>query len=181
MKALEWGKSHEDTARSCYINEKVAAHGNSYKVVTTGIHVCMQKPWLAASPDGLVEDPSETPDRRHGLLEIKCPYSARMHKPEAVCIEFNRFCCGLVNGIPTLKINHDYYYQIQGALYITGRLWCDLFIWTPLGTYVERLNYVSTFWKAYTRLHTFYHEYLLPELVNPCYPRGQQIRHLHTE
>ena len=87
-----------------------------------------------------------------------------------------------MNGTPTLKKNHDYYYQIQGALYVTGRPWCDLFIWTPIGTFVERLDYDPTFWdKAYVRLHKFYHEYLLPELANPCYPRGQQIRHLHTQ
>ena len=50
------------------------------------------------------------------------------------------------------------------------------------GTCVERLDYDATFWdKAYTRLHKFYHEYLLPELANPCYPRGQQIRHLRTQ
>ena len=103
VKALEWGRSHEDIARSCYVNEKVATHGDSYRVVTTGIHVCMHKPWLAASPDGLVEDPSEQPDRQHGLLEIKCPYLARMYKPEAACTELNRFCCSLVNGTPTLK------------------------------------------------------------------------------
>ena len=181
VKALEWGRSHEDIARSCYVNEKVATHGDSYRVVTTGIHVCMHKPWLAASPDGLVEDPSEPPDRQHGLLEIKCPYSARMYKPETACTELNRFCCNLVNGTPTLKKTHDYYYQIQGALYITGRPWCDLFIWTPIGTFVERLDYDPTFWdKAYVKLHKFYHEYLLPELANPCYPRGQQIHHLHT-
>ena len=87
--------------RSCYINEKVATHGDSYRVVTTGIHVCMHKPWLAALPDGLVEDPLEPPDRQHGLLEIKCPYSARMHKPETACTdsttELNRFCCSLVS------------------------------------------------------------------------------------
>ena len=62
LKALESGKSHEDTARSCYINEKMITHGNSYKVVTTGIHICVSKPWLAASPGGLVEDPSEPPE-----------------------------------------------------------------------------------------------------------------------
>ena len=59
VKGLEWGKSHEDTARICYINEKVAAHGDSYRVVTTGIHVCMHKPWLATSLDIIVQDPSE--------------------------------------------------------------------------------------------------------------------------
>ena len=74
VKALEWRKSHEDTARICCINEKVAAHCDSYGVVTTGIHVCMHKPWLVTSPDGIVQDPSETLDRQHSLLEIKCPY-----------------------------------------------------------------------------------------------------------
>ena len=168
LKASEWGKSHEDTARSCHINEKMTAHGNSYKVVITGIHVCMNKPWLAASPDGLVEDPSKPPEQRHDLLEIKCPYSARMLKPSAACTKLNRFCCGLINGTPALKSNHDYHYQIQGTLYITERPWCDLFIWTPLGTSVKRVNYDSTFWnKACTQLHTFYHEDLLPELPNP--------------
>ena len=87
----------------------MTVHGNSYKVVTTGIHVCMNKPWLAASPDGLVEHLSEPPEQRHGLLEIKCSYSARMLKPSAACTELNRFCCGLVNGTLALKRHHDYH------------------------------------------------------------------------
>ena len=75
--------------------------------------------------------------------------------------------------------NHDYYYQIQGALYITERPWCGLFIWTPIGTFVELVDYDPAFWnKVCLRLHAFYHEYLLPEVANPCYPRGQQIRRL---
>ena len=153
---------------SCYINEKMITHGNSYKVVTTGIHICVSKPWLAASPDGLVEDSCKPPEWHHSLLEIKCPYSARMLKPSAACTEWNRFCCTFVSGTPALKRNHDYHHQIQGAVYITGRPWCDLLIWTPFGTYVEWVNYDSTFWsKAYTWLHTFYHKYILPELANP--------------
>ena len=110
LKALECGNSHEDAARSCYIKEKMTAHGNSYKVVITGIHVCVSKPWLAASPDGLVEDPSEPPKQHHSLLEIKCFYSARMLKP-AACTELNRLCCGLVSETPTLKRNHEYYFK----------------------------------------------------------------------
>ena len=114
------GKSHEDTARSCYINEKMTVHGNSYKVVTTGIHVCMNKPWLAASPDGLVEDLSEPPEQRHSLLEIKCSYSARMLKPSAACTELNRFCCGLVNGTLALNSNHDYHKEHYTLLEAPG-------------------------------------------------------------
>ena len=62
LKALESGKSHENKARSCYINEKMMTHSNSYKVVTTYIHICVSKPWLAAFPGSLVEDPSEPPE-----------------------------------------------------------------------------------------------------------------------
>jgi len=63
-----------------------------------------------------------------------------------------------------------YYYQIQGALFVTGRLWRDLFIWTPLGTFVQWLGFDPIFWnKACVILDTFYHEYLLPNLANPCY------------
>jgi len=58
-------------------------------------------------PDGLVEDPS---DRQHGILEIKCPYSASTMTPETVCEELS---CSLVAGQVALKKLHSYYYQIQ--------------------------------------------------------------------
>ena len=43
----------------------------------TGIFINIEQPWLAATPDGVVHDPSESASRHNGLLEIKCPYSAR--------------------------------------------------------------------------------------------------------
>ena len=68
-----------------------------------------------------------------------------------------------MNGTPTLKKNHDYYYQIQGAQEGPGATCLS-------GHLLARLDYDPTFWdKAYVhvRLHKFYHEYLLPELANP--------------
>jgi len=55
--ALEWGRSHEDTARDAYMNSKIS--NKMYQVDHTGEHICTEYPWLAASHDGLVEDPSE--------------------------------------------------------------------------------------------------------------------------
>jgi len=87
--ALEWGRSHEDTARTAYISNNTS--GGTYQVDRTGIHICIKHPWLAASPDGLVEDPSELEGRTQGILEIKCLYSARTLTLAAVCQELNRF------------------------------------------------------------------------------------------
>ena len=106
-----------------------------------------------------------------------------MYTQESACTELNRFCCNIVNSKPTLKKQYNYHYQIQGALYVIGRPWCDLFIWTPNGIFTERINYDATFWNiAYRKLQTFYYEFLLPELANPCYPKGQPLHHrqIHT-
>ena len=91
VETLQWGKSNENIARRCYINEKKGTHSASCRVFTAGIYVCTQQPWLAASPDGLVEDPSEPSHLQYGLLEILCPYSAWMYTPEIACTELNSF------------------------------------------------------------------------------------------
>ena len=67
--ALEWGRSHEDIARQTYITTKKEQFGQLYQVKKTGIHISVENPWLAASPDGLIEDPSENDGRRYGILK----------------------------------------------------------------------------------------------------------------
>ena len=178
--ALEWGRSHEDIARQTYITTKKEQFGQLYQVKKTGIHISVENPWLAASPDGLIEDPSENDERRYGILEIKCPYSARKMTPEDACHEINHFYCTSINGHTLLKQTHNYYYQIQGQLAITQLPWCDFVVWTPHGTSVERIEWDITLWqqKVFPKLKIFYHEYLLPELADPVFYRGNPIRHL---
>ena len=102
---------------------------------------------MAASPDGLIEDPSENNGRRYGILEIKCPYSARKVTPKAACHEINQFCCSLINGRTLLKQTHNYYYQIQGQLAITQLPWCDFVVWTPHGISIERIERDINLWQ----------------------------------
>ena len=92
--------------------------GPSYKVSKTGIHISTTDPWLVASPDGVVEDPTQAEGRQFGLLEI----NGRAMTPEVACQEVNQFCSSLMDGKVTPKKTHNCYYQVQGQLQITVTL-----------------------------------------------------------
>ena len=84
----------------------------------------------------------------------------------------NTFCCQIINGDPTLKPNHDYYYQIQGQMAITGVHTCDFVVWTPLNFLVITVPFNDDFWKShcYPTLKDFYFNVMLPEIVFPKHP-----------
>ena len=103
--AIEWGTSHEGNARETILMRK--SHGDSYQVSQIGIFISTEHPWLAATPDGVVHDPSEPGGHHNGLLEIKCPYSARNKSLTDACKELDRFCCTILNDKVTLKTTHN--------------------------------------------------------------------------
>ena len=84
----------------------------------------------------------------------------------------NSFCCLSVNGHPMLKQNHEYYFQVQGQMAITGIHTCDFVIWTPSDFLVLSVLYDEIFWKTqcYAALKHFYLYVMLPEIVYPKYP-----------
>ncbi|GFV17633.1 yqaJ domain-containing protein [Trichonephila clavipes] len=111
--AMKYGLANEEIARKQYEREY------STEVKICGLFVDKDKPFLCASPDGLVGD--------DGLIEIKCPYSARF---ESNLLEFlitkkkkkkNSLGFKFSNerGI-YLPLNHKFYFQIQGQLFITN-------------------------------------------------------------
>lgn len=70
--AVMWGRQMEDTARQCYVTEMRKTHTN-FNLKAVGLTVKADKPYLAASPDGVFScDCCGT-----GVLEIKCPYKYR--------------------------------------------------------------------------------------------------------
>ena len=79
---------------------------NSCEVEQVGICYLDEKKQVACSPDGLVG--------KDGLIEIKCPLSYT-------------HVSYLLEGVLPM----DYFQQIQGQLYVTGRKWCDFFSHYP--------------------------------------------------
>ena len=71
-----------------------------------------------------------------------------------------------------LKQNHEYYFQVQGQMAITGIHTCDFVIWTPSDFLVLSVLYDEIFWKTqcYAALKHFYLYVMLPEIVYPKYP-----------
>ena len=163
-------------------------------------HDHLKVPWLAASPDGLVTDPRINDIQ--GLVEIKCPGRAKdVSLMDLATMKSSNFYLKESDGKLHLKKNHDYYYQIkillvrniqnhwslsyvclqiQGQLHILKRRWCDFVVWTPREDDYsqERIYYDQKFWeeKMLPKLNNFYLTSLLPEVVSPRHPCGQEIR-----
>ena len=87
------------------------ANGHPALLVTkSGFLVNPSVPFLGASPDGAVYDPSNS-DQPFGFLEVKCPYSARNMTPLKGAANAS-FCCS--DGKLILKRQHAYFAQVQG-------------------------------------------------------------------
>ena len=159
---LDWGKEHEAIARAQY--ERTLEVG--FKVVDSGFFV-HDSGFLGATPDGLVLDNDGKPVR---LIEIKCPYSQKDNMILSACSTSSFFCTCICNK-PALKKKHNYYYQVQGQMAVTGIHQCDFVVWTQSDMTTERIDFDSAFWNTcFPVLKSFYVNSLLPEIIYPRHP-----------
>lgn len=170
--ATRYGTSMEDRTKVQYETYQ-RQHGHpGLKVENCGLFISQDNPWLAATPDGLVTDPSDA-TQPLGLVEIKNPYTARSQtlmeasQKSSFCLEEKN------NSSFRLKIRHDYYYQVQTQLYCTGRHWCDFVLRTDNDLHIERI-YRDHAWQTTNiqKVKDFYFSALLPELACPRHHKG---------
>lgn len=112
--ATTHGQKYEESA--------LLQHQSKTTVQKCGLFVHPQYPYIAGYPDGLIG--------KMGIIEIKCPYAIRFLEPEKATY-FNK------DGM--LSKNHKHYYQIQGLLEVTDRVWCDYVVYTFRGIKVTRI------------------------------------------
>ncbi|XP_005947901.1 uncharacterized protein LOC102310123 [Haplochromis burtoni] len=171
-RAMSWGVHMEAEVIRRYQRLKSSALGQQVCVRDCGLFVDPRRPWLAASPDGIVTD------RRSGqwllCLEVKCPYKHRHRRVEDACREDPAFCLQLNEeatrergGIPVyrLKTSHSYYTQIQCQLAVTGLREADLVVFTLKETAVVMVTFDPELWEeTVSKLEVFYRDAVLPHV-----------------
>ena len=170
--ATKYGLTNEHETRQAYVQQMQATHPG---LVTqrVGLVVSITHPWIAASPDDLVTDPSAP--NPYGVAEYKTPLSAKGLTIEAACESLNNFCLKKDKTTSTISLRrtHQYYYQVQGQLFCTGREWCDFALSTTVECYVERIHVDRELWATILpKLKSFYFSVLLPELAYPMFYNG---------
>ena len=138
--AIQYGTRHESTAVSNYVQHKQEEISLKFVVEDSGLIINVAKPWLAASPDGTVDDPTAG----CGLLEVKCPYKCR-NKSFAEAVKDSTFFLTHKDEMFKLKVSHQYYYQVQFQLYVSEFEWCDFVVWSPKELYIEGFAAMLTF------------------------------------
>ena len=167
----EHGRLMEPVAREAYI-----ACSDSCRIVSeNGLYVHLEKPYLAASPDGIVVDESvEYP----GLLEIKCPLSKL--PVDALASQQRKFCLIMDEHGLKLNVNHQYYSQIQMQMAVTGHMWTDFVVFTDTddgpSVFVQRIQFSNIFWDATEKcVSKFYEQFVVLELLTRRVKRNKKL------
>lgn len=128
-----------------------------------GLIVNLRQPWLCASPDGLLKDGDETV-----LLEIKCPFSRK----DSVLIDVDNEISFVTyifyeGGKLKLKRRHQYYTQVQVAMYVTNTSRCFFFVYSSVQSIVIVVQRDEAFLaQSVPVLEHFYFSFYIKELLH---------------
>uniref|UniRef100_A0A1B6E7F7 YqaJ viral recombinase domain-containing protein n=1 Tax=Clastoptera arizonana TaxID=38151 RepID=A0A1B6E7F7_9HEMI len=137
-----------------------------------GLFIDAELNFLGATSNGLIDD--------DGIVEIKCPSSAKNMTPEEAILakKFTFWKVTKTGEIGSVNENHNFYFQIQGQLLITHRKYCEFALWTPKGLKLQHIEKNDQLWneKMKMKLEMFYMNCMLPELIDPRHTRTMVIR-----
>ena len=177
--SVQWGIENEPVAIQAYIKHQQTNGHHGLTVDPVGFLISKDYPFLGASADGTVHDP--TSDQQLGFLEVKCPYTHRCLSPYEASQDKSFYCCPSDNKTITLKCNSNYYCQVQGQMAVGKRPWCDFVVYTTKGINVERIRFNPDYWaEVLMKLTDFYDKCFAPELVSPLHVLGQKVRDLRS-
>ena len=172
--ATRYGQEMEEQTRKDYeVHQQQNGHGG-LKTQPVGLVINSDNPWLAATPDNRVYDPSETPTA--GLAEYKNPFASRDITLSEACTK-STFCLKMNEKEGEVKFQlkrqHNYFYQVQCQLYCCDLEWCDFVVRTEKDIHIERIYRDRRWWESQLqKLRELYFNSLLPELACPRKGRG---------
>ncbi|XP_032887600.1 uncharacterized protein LOC116979827 [Amblyraja radiata] len=169
---MKWGIDNEPVALQQYEKLKSKEMKREVEVRPCGLFIDPAKNWLAASPDGVVQD--KKTKTTVGLVEVKCPYKHRNHTVTEACED--RYFCLENKDHFQLKKNHPYFTQIQCQMAVAGVNKADLVVYTNRDTAIVPVEFDADFWQeTVEKLENFYTRAVLPEIQrqNPAFAREE--------
>jgi hypothetical protein len=176
-KEMRWGHLHERDAVRGYQTL------HNCIVQPSGLFVSLENGVLGASPDGIVGD--------DGIIEVKCPFSARLCEEELDVLSQCTFLRMSSDGDLQLKPSSNYYRQVVMQLHVSQRQWCDFIVWTQgpmrpdddtvpkcldgfiIVIRIYRNEDTLKYWELMKpKLLQFYREDFAPELKDPRFDRN---------
>lgn len=166
-KATEHGRISEPVARRAFEEQ------TGVTVAQVGLVVSPDMPWIAASPDGIIEE-------LNAILEIKCPLMENCTElVEGGKFDVRRDSGGHLVLAPNGK--NAYYYQVQFAMLCTGMSRCFFFLWSKEKTYIIDVPHDVDFVTQHLpRMRKFYFGSLLPAVVSDLHTGRLQIAQEYT-
>ena len=130
-----------------------------------GFFICHRLPFLGATPDGIIPmgDETQTKDcQLEALVEIKCPYAHRFNGRAPDYLELQE------DGQYELNKRHNYYYQVQGQLYVCEKDLCYFVVFTFPRLYIVKVYKDVDFCELHMipKLKEFYFNYFKPMIVD---------------
>ena len=165
-KQTDWGCKHEKQARDKYFNCVKDTH-EQFRIMDARLHISTKEPHIAATPDALINCDC----CGEVCLEIKCPFCI---KDQFVFegMSFPNFCLASDGQETKLKMTHPYFYQVQAQMFCTNRRYCDFFIWTEKGWYLERILFDAKFFdECIAKSRCIFFNSIMIELLGKFYSR----------
>ena len=155
--ALKYGRELEAEAVQAYVNVQKSIH-HQLQVDPCGLFIDSEVSCLCATPDRVVHCTC----CGSGLLEVKCPLTSAGMDPKEAKLPYLSDTSGQL----ILKHSHKYFTQVQVQLGVTQRPWCDFFVYSRHGYFLERIAFDSNYWQYCKEMCTdFFTEYVLPNFV----------------
>ena len=116
---------------------------------------------MGGSTDGMVE---RTCCGKKGLLGIKCPFKIAHEVPNVANVSYLTI---KEDGIVQISRSHPYYSQMQHQMGVAKLQWCDFFVYTKHGCYIERITFGEEQWnKLQAAADFFFTHFVATELIS---------------
>jgi hypothetical protein len=192
-KPMQWGRQNEPKARNKYRKDLKGNH-KCFTCKESGLVISSTYPYLAASPDGevsckchedgLYEVKCPWTHRNKTMKE----YVAQR---DSFLVIDNSFFSNIVNdilnrvfqdvgledisiskvGVSTcstkpfqLQRSHKYYSQVQHAMFVCQKEYCDFHVYLPKESFVQRITASDNYKKNLPKLEKFFDDFIAPEM-----------------